>query len=156
MHLRPLAAILLAVAGTAVAFAALPAPASHAAACPGNLIFSQPIRDGQSRAIGELDIYWNAAAGTNCAVTNHGGRTWGKSYSTSVTLWRCAKNEHQGDFCSSGLDQAVWERNYFAFQAGPVSMYTANRCIFAAGEIVIDGIPYATYTSDLRRARFCH
>ena len=44
--------------------------------------------DGGTR-IGELDIYYNASTGVNCAMTVHGGPTWGVSLPTWVYIAKC-------------------------------------------------------------------
>jgi hypothetical protein len=156
LRLRTLAA----VAGlTIVASAALPATGTPAAAttCAGNLIFNTPLKDGKGRRVGELDIYWDAATKSNCAITKHGGRTWGKTLRTTITLWRCKKGVKAGQDCGALIQDSVKQDGDYAYQAGPVTLKTGHRCIFAIGDVLLPNGHWAVQSTTLKfRARFCH
>ena len=61
-----------------------------AADCPGSLIESRNLNVG-GKKVGELDVYYNAATGKNCARMNHAGSTWGKKLKTRVWVGICAE-----------------------------------------------------------------
>ena len=151
---------LLALAGVALAATvALPASSTHAAAttCAGNLIFTKPVKDAKHRRVGELDVYWDAATGTNCALTKHGGRTWGKTLRTTITLWRCKQGVKAGQDCGGLVQDSVKQDGSYAYQAGPVTLKTRHRCIFVLGDILLPNGHWAVQSTALQfKARFCH
>jgi hypothetical protein len=156
--------LLLAVAATVavavvavVAWAAAPS-AGASDGCAGNLIFSKPIKDGKNRKVGELDVYWNPATERNCAITLHAGRTWGKELDTGVRLSRCAKSVKAGDYCETDPDEDkpwVKDDGAFLYQAGPVSLKAAGRCIFAEGDMYLQGHWRSESTTPDHTGRFC-
>ena len=80
--------------GTTVGWAKAP-PASTAATCGAKLIASLPIKNGGKR-IGSLVVY--RSGGTTCAMTKHGGASWGKQRFTSIMLVGC-KTKKAGKDC---------------------------------------------------------
>ena len=113
---------------------ALPAGAADGE-CGGNLIFHKPIKDGQDRKIGELNIYYNAANGKNCAKTMHAGRTWGKPMQTSVLLMRCRSDARPGSECFNRRDDTVMDSEVYEYYAGPVRIDGRGNCIWASGSV---------------------
>src|SRR3954454_16264160 len=93
------AAACLAGSATAALIASAPASAGDGGACAGSLIDTRnAIWDGKK--IGELDVYYDAATGRNCAKMNHAGATWGKRVWTGVQITVCEEGR-PGNGCHS-------------------------------------------------------
>ena len=121
--------------------------------CGGTLIWSKPIRTPNGTRIGELDVYWNAAKARNCAITKHGGPTWGKSLYTVVFLWVCQETE-PGSYCNT-LRYAE-DQQYYKYQAGPVSLFAGKHCVEAIGTIHWRGRAHTVRTGGRDHiGRFC-
>jgi hypothetical protein len=120
---------------TAIVAAPASAPARAAKSCDGDLILSKPMKDGK-RKVGEFDIYWNAKTKKNCAIVYHAGSTWGKRLHTFVSLSSCKKGAKPGDPCYDFADNRV-NTGRFRYQAGPVRVKAAHRCIVANGAIYL-------------------
>ena len=141
----------VAIATVAVISAGPTSRASAADECGGNLIFTKAIRDNQDRKVGELNVYYSAATGMNCAKTMHAGRTWDKKMYTSVQLRRCYQGVGPGDPCFGAPENIRSDHGNFAFYAGPVKINAENRCIWAIGHV---GDWYASTRPD-QNAAFC-
>lgn len=142
-----------------LAFAAMTFPASPARAgtsCAGQLVFAKPLKF-KKKKVGELDVYWDAATKKNCALTMHAGSTWGKKLKTTIWLYRCAKGDKEGGQCNSDVSHAVSQVGNYRYQAGPVSMKAAHRCVFAWAEIEMNHNHWADrMTGKFLTAHFCH
>lgn len=109
-----------------------------AQACPGKLVAMKVIRQGypDGPKLGEVQLYWDAASGKNCARTVHSGRTWDKPHWTQASIRTCTRSNYDPRYgsCASGSpyrnDQKVYK-----FQAGPVSLPGENRCVSVQGGI---------------------
>ncbi len=60
--------------------------------CPGSLIESRNLNVG-GKKVGELDVYYDAATGRNCARMNHAGDTWGKKLQTRAWIGICSRDQ---------------------------------------------------------------
>lgn len=105
--------------------------------CPGKLIDYVPYTARDGSRIGQLQLYWNAADETNCAIMFHGGPTWGKATQTNVTLFLKT---------SSGAQEIKRQQDSFKYQAGPIRTSGRNRQISAAGGLTYKGAYYNGYT----------
>ncbi|MGJ3627520.1 hypothetical protein AB5I41_12135 [Sphingomonas sp. MMS24-JH45] len=112
--------------------------------CGGKLIEDVPFNvNGQQ--VGQLQFYYNAQNGNNCAVMYHGGPSW-----------RCAIPA-----CSlparpivAAFAQAAFERENYRYQAGPIRTVGRDRCVYAGGGIDWGGqAPYALHRGALRMRR---
>ena len=125
------------------------APADAAAAnCPGSLIESRNLNVG-GKKVGELDVYYNAATGRNCARMNHAGSTWGKKLKTRVWIGICSERTPGNKTCHYDAKTDGVEVGNFAYYAGPVSTKksAAGRCIAASGYLWINGKRHEVGTS---------
>ena len=87
---RVAAVACLAGAATAALVVSTPASAGDSGACPGSLIESINAT-WLGKKYGELDVYYDAATGRNCAKMNHSGSAWGKRTWTGVQVTICAQ-----------------------------------------------------------------
>ena len=125
------------------------APADAAAAnCPGKLIESRNLNVG-GKKVGELDVYYNAATGKNCARMTHAGSTWGKKLKTRVWVGICSEKTPGNKTCHYDPDTDGVQVGNFSFYAGPVSTKksAAGHCIAASGYIWINGTRHAVGTN---------
>lgn len=109
--------------------------------CGGRLVGHYPVKarvDGQRKKIAELAVFWNQAAGRNCARMNHAGPTWGKRLRTRVFLAPCLERKPNRT-CTYHGSKARRDIGQFKEYAGPVSVKARNRCIHAAGTITFRG-----------------
>ncbi len=123
------------VVGT-VASAVVTATPAEAATCGGNLIRHLPINNGAGTTLAWLDIYYNPSNGRNCAMTRHSDATWGKSRVTYVAIHRCQQTEPGG--CT--VVASDFDKDSYAYYAGPVSVWAGSHCIYARGYIQWNGI----------------
>ncbi|MGY4396311.1 hypothetical protein ACVWZA_001484 [Sphingomonas sp. UYAg733] len=136
----------LLLAGAIIAGASLYVMTSQAEAadgdggCGGRLIEYVPFNVGGQK-IGQLQLYYNAQTGTNCAVMLHGGPTWGVARDTGVALYR----KRRGD---QSYSQPVFQRDTFRYQAGPIRTAGDGWCVRAGGGITHAGRHYTLYTGD--------
>lgn len=134
----------LAVVGLCLAASGYVAPRAAMAedgggACGGKLIDYVPFMvDGQK--VGQLQMYYNAANGNNCAIMLHSGPTWGSARDTGVGLY--AVNDK--NVISATL--AFERKSTFKYQAGPVRTPGRNRCISAGGGITFKGTHKTLFT----------
>ena len=91
-----------------------------AADCPGSLIESRNLDVG-GKKVGELDVYYNAATGNNCARMNHAGSTWGKKLKTRVWVGICAERTPGNKPCTYDPNTDGVQVGDFEYYAGPVS-----------------------------------
>jgi hypothetical protein len=116
------------------------------------LICSKPIKTPKGTRIGELDVYWNAAKRRNCAITKHGGPTWGKTAYIVVFLWVC--EETRPGECTP--IRYAEDQYWYQYQAGPVSLHSGKHCITAVGTIHWKGRAHYARTGGLdHRGCFC-
>ncbi|MEG3175762.1 hypothetical protein U1872_05935 [Sphingomonas sp. RB3P16] len=110
------------------------------AGCGGKLIEYVPFTvNGQK--IGQLQLYYNAQNGMNCAVMLHGGATWGVARDTGVALFR----KRRGD---QYYTEPAFERDTFRYQAGPIRTAGDGWCVKGGGGITHGGKHYTLYTGD--------
>jgi len=139
---RVAAAACLAGAATAALVVSTPASAGDRGACPGSLIESINAT-WLGKKYGELDVYYDAATGRNCAKMNHSGSAWGKRTWTGVQVTICAQ-KRPGNGCrpiAAGTAGSVQENGNFRYYAGPVSPTASGRghCISASGTVYLPG-----------------
>lgn len=138
--LKPLAAIglCLAVSGYVAPRAAL--AEDGGGSCGGKLIDYIPFMvDGQK--VGQLQMYYNAANGNNCAIMLHSGPTWGSARDTGVGLYVI---DNKGYIAET---LAFQRKSTFKYQAGPVWAKGRNRCVTAGGGISFKGAHKTLFTS---------
>jgi hypothetical protein len=114
------------------------APTAASAAtgdCSGNNIISKPLMYNDTK-IGELDVYYNASTGVNCAKMNHGGPTWGVSRDTYVYIAKCQATSPTGTCYVMDDD---FDFGSYSFYAGPVKVTAGTHCIQANGWIYWNG-----------------
>lgn len=106
--------------------------------CGGQLIEYVPFNvNGQK--VGQLQFYYNAQNGNNCAVMYHGGPSWGALRDTGVLLAKAPSR-------SGPFRQAAFERKDFRYQAGPIRTEGRNVCVYAGGGIDWAGKHHTLYT----------
>lgn len=112
--------------------------------CGGNLIEYKPIM-ANGKKIGQLQLYYNANTQKNCAVTVHGGESWGERSYTNVTLLHCYRSPNEDPTCHYArvLDDQTGQ---FRYQAGPIRVDGDKICISAYGQIRFKGTDYSAYT----------
>lgn len=93
---------------------------------------------------GTLDVYFNNAAGTNCAITRASQSTAGRATWMLVELTRCAETS-EGPLCTEVI--RVSDSGPYRFYTDPVSLRAAETCIRARGEITYDGYTATGETS---------
>ncbi|MGO1072789.1 hypothetical protein [Lysobacter sp. CA199] len=135
--LRLICSFAIVLAGIAFSGGAL------AQSCPGKLVELKPIRNSAGQKLAELQLYYDAATGKNCARTMHSGTTWGKSRHTEVLLQTCKRENFDPRNGCSAPRLALSDWGNFKYQAGPVSVNGRNRCVFAQGSIVDGARPTA-------------
>jgi len=115
--------------------------------CPGSLIESRNLNVG-GKKVGELDVYYDAATGKNCARMNHAGDTWGKKLQTRAWIGICSETKPSNGTCHYDPATDGVDKGNYAYYAGPVKtkVSAAGRCIAASGYLWIDGTRYAVGT----------
>jgi hypothetical protein len=151
MRLGMLVIAMTVLLGTTVAWAKAPR-ASTAATCGGKLIASLPIKNKKGAKVGSLVLY--RSGGTTCAMTKHGGATWGKKRFTDIMLVGC-KTKKAGKNC--GTAPYKEDKGQFAYQAGPVRVTSGKRCVWARGYVggPNDKPLFMSQTSPDYRGRYC-
>jgi hypothetical protein len=127
-------------------------PAHTAATCGGKLVASIPIKNKAKKRIGSLVLYRSGA--TTCAMTKHGGASWGKKRFTDIMLVGC-KTAKAGKDCGEAPYKE--DKGQFAYQAGPVRVKNGKHCVWARGYV---GAPhdkplFMAQTDGKYRGRFC-
>jgi hypothetical protein len=96
--------------------------ADAATGCTGKLI------DSSYSPVAELDLYWDASRGVNCAKVVHLGAAYGVTAGTAVELDECAETK-PGPTCTPikiGSDPAYgsnWRKTgLYKYYAGPVTV----------------------------------
>ncbi len=127
----------LSLVPAATASAAVPGPEGITGTgdCTGNLVWHKNLNYSGTK-IGELDIYYNASTGVNCAKMNHGGPTWGVARDTWVYIAKCEQTNPTGT-CFETADDS--DRGPFEYFAGPVKVTAGSHCITANGWIFWEG-----------------
>jgi hypothetical protein len=146
---RVAAAAALIVAALSAAFISGPAPAAGAAGgCAGSLVESRNLNVG-GKKVGELNVYYDAASGKNCAKMNHAGSTWGKRLKTRVWVGICSERTPGNGTCHYDANTDAVDVGDYQYYAGPATTKTSarGRCIAASGYLWIDGKRYAIGTS---------
>ncbi len=137
-------AVILGALATALAFvpttaasAAVPGPEGITGTgdCSGNLVWSKNLNYGGTK-IGELDIYYNASTGVNCAKMNHGGPTWGVTRDTYVQIAKCQETSPSSTCVYAAEDH---DGGQFAYYAGPATVTAGSHCVSAGGYIFWQG-----------------
>jgi hypothetical protein len=116
--------------------------------CAGKLIESRNLVVNRHK-VGELDVYYNARTGRNCARMNHAGRTWGKRLRTRVWIGICAERTPGNKVCHYNPSTDGVNQGRFRFYAGPVRTKVSARghCIAASGYLWIRGQRHAVGTN---------
>ena len=142
-----LAALVAAISIGAVAFGGS-APADAAAGCPGSLIESRALNVG-GKKVGELNVYYDAASGKNCAKMNHAGSTWGKALKTRVWVGICSERKPGGATCHYDAKTDAVDVGNYRYYAGPATTKksASGRCIAASGYLWIGGKRHTVGTS---------
>ncbi len=127
----------MAFAPTTAASAALPGPNRDPGAgdCAGNLIWHKNVMAGATK-VGELDVYYNASTGVNCAKVNHGGPSWGVATLTYMNYYVCQET-NPGPHCTP-IDHKA-DQGQYAYYAGPLKFTPGNHCLWAGGYIAWQG-----------------
>lgn len=109
---------------------------AQAQQCGGNLIAVKGIHWGDGARVGELQLYYNPANGRNCAITMHGGVTWGRPTYTDVHIETCSRAvfNANGGTCPPGSPSDYWQGNV-GYYTSPVSIPGAGRCVDAMGAV---------------------
>jgi hypothetical protein len=145
---RVSAAACLAGAATAALVVSAPASAGDSGACAGSLIESRPA-NWLGKKVGELDVYYNAATGKNCAKMNHAGSTWGKSVRTAVQVSVC-QERRPGNGCHPipGFPDAE-DIGVYSYYAGPATtkQSASGHCIVVSGYVYLPGKGYGVGVS---------
>lgn len=89
----------------------------------------------------ELDVYWEASTGMNCAMMVHTGAAYNKPAKTSVSITRLGK--------SAGSTVTATNRGTFRFYAGGVRVKARGVCISATGTMEYKGHIEAHIRHDL-------
>ena len=134
------AALTLSIAGSS--------NAGSNASCAGSLVESRNLNVG-GKKVGELNVYYNAATGRNCAKMNHAGSTWGKSLKTRVWVGICSERKPSSGTCHYDDKTDAVDVGSFKYYAGPATTKTSakGRCIAASGYLWIDGKRHSVGTS---------
>ena len=116
--------------------------------CPGRLIESRNLVVNHHK-VGELDVYYNAATGRDCARMNHAGRTWGKRHLTRVWIGICSERRPGSNVCHYNSRTDAVNKGRYRFYAGPVTTKASARghCIAASGYLWLRGVRHAVGTS---------
>ena len=116
--------------------------------CPGSLIESRNLNVG-GKKVGELDVYYNAATGKNCARMNHAGSTWGKKLKTRVWVGICSERTPGNKTCHYDPNTDGVQVGEYEYYAGPVSTKESarGRCIAASGYLWINGTRHEVGTA---------
>lgn len=134
--------VVVACAGMLFGSLVLATPANAAVnGCNGSFLASKPIYHGSTK-IGELDLYWDAAARHNCATTVHSGPTYGVRTPTSVQVWALVPPSpdlyppgQAPDVTGRGVDSG----NYGYYANASTKIDTSHYCVEAVGNIVWAG-----------------
>ena len=115
------------------------APAAQAGVgdCTGSLI-ARKVANASGTAVGELVVYYNASTGNNCARFNHIGPSYGLTRETSVFIERCPTNNPASNCFLTG-GPSDHDASSYAYYAGPVQVYSPNKCVRAYGYIMWGG-----------------
>ncbi len=114
------------------------AGSAFADTCGGKLIgYSRIYSNGLT--IGQLQLYYNAANGNNCAVLKHASPTWGVSLRTKVDLFTCTDST-----CARPANPRDIDTGYYRYEAGPVRIYGKGRCVAAVGTMDYRGVQAGT------------
>lgn len=110
-----------------------------AQACSGKLVGVKDIRPKpENTKLGEVQLYWDAAANKSCARTMHTAQTWGKARWTYVILNNCERKDLIGGFCHPETRRDI-DMGVFKYQAGPVALVRKNSCVDSSGYIETPG-----------------
>lgn len=114
--------------------------------CGGRLVEVRNIMgDGANpQKLGELQLYYNASNGNNCARTMHSAATWGVETPTAVSLGICDNrrdrtcNHPQLD-PNPNPNRFAYDSRPYRYQAGPVRVHAPSQCVRAGGSIFRNG-----------------
>jgi hypothetical protein len=85
-----------------------------------------------------LEVYYDAANGTNCAYLRHGSSIPSGSWLTSVEIWACTTNT-PGAICeprgANGTRYWNVDIGHYSSYAGKVTIDGRARCIYAYGAV---------------------
>ncbi|WP_157489358.1 MULTISPECIES: hypothetical protein [unclassified Lysobacter] len=132
MNMKMICASLLLLAGLSASGVAA------AQTCPGKLVAMKVIRQGypDGPKLGELQLYWDAASGKNCARTMHSARTWGKSHWTQAMISTCTRSNFDPRYGTCASDSPFkFDSKVYKYQAGPLSLPGKGRCVMVQGGI---------------------
>jgi hypothetical protein len=136
-------------------------PAQAAETCSGALIESRPVSaaNASNTRVGELRLYWDGAAGLNCAMFVHVGLSYGIAAETFVKIRVCTQTTpsftcdlYTGRQFTSDFDGP----QNFSYYAGPVVVNGVGHCVYAEGYIKWGGTKRSAYTHDLAGHQASH
>ena len=107
-----------------------------------------PDQEQGDKRVGSLVLY--RSGGTTCAMTKHGGASWGKKRFTGIMLVGC-KTAKAGKDCGEAPFKE--DKGQFAYQAGPVRVKSGNRCVWARALRRRPGRQAALHGADRRKYR---
>ncbi|SBT51007.1 hypothetical protein [Micromonospora auratinigra] len=146
MNIRRSLPAVLAATGLAVsATLTVAAPAQAANGCSGTLVEARSITNGSGTKIGEIQLYWDAARGRNCASTVHTGSTWGVSLYTLVEVFVCPTGSPSS--CKQGADVPSKHGDYVSYYVWEDSVLSSGRCVWARGWIDTGPTTYIAATT---------
>lgn len=123
--------------------ASQPGGDAGATRCAGMLINDIALRY-ETAIYGSLDVYYDEATGSNCAMTRavdiaEGSATW-----IEVELIRCVETS-SGSVCTTDVSES--DAGPYSYYAGPVFLEARGTCIHARGVIAYDGHTVEVETS---------
>lgn len=121
------------------------ANAGESGDCGGKLVEYKPIMAGNAK-VGQVQLYYNAQNGNNCAVNAHGAANWNQRAETYVVLLHCYRPYREDPTCHYArvIDE---DHGFYKFQAGPVRGKGEDKCVVAFAWTVYNGKEYQTQTS---------
>lgn len=117
--------------------------------CNGARLMHKPMRNSFGQTIAYLDVYYESG-GWNCAFLRKAGPAYGDNSLTLVEIRRCSQTSPGGTCSQTRYDS---DAGYYSYYAGPVSVYSPNNCVQAAGQMKWAG---RTYYVNSGGAKFCN
>ncbi|MGZ9928310.1 hypothetical protein ACXNSR_00270 [Streptomyces sp. NC-S4] len=133
------------------------APAQAAAMVSGSSVCSGSLVDYQQMGTyHKVEVYWNSSTQKNCAVLLS---SYGTKHSMHVSIQRC-KETNPSTYCTPDLAAGAYAENAgnFGEYAGPVTVYTGNKCIRVFAYATIGSNSWGADSGSMRggkQAAFC-
>ncbi|MGW6705434.1 hypothetical protein ACWGDE_11160 [Streptomyces sp. NPDC054956] len=127
------------------------AMASGSSLCSGSLVAYQ-----QMGTYHKVEVYWNSSTQKNCAVLL---TSYGTKHPMNVSIQRCTET-NPAKYCTPDLASGAYSENSgnFGEYAGPVVVYTGNKCIRVFAYASIGSSSWGADSASLRggnQAAFC-